>query len=176
MAWPLGEVTGRIGRSQAPQPVVSDGIEGPQATPLYKPTAWPVPGTAHAVVYGLDNGKPALELVDIDRGLVLWRTGDAAPVVGVTDQAIVVADARGTRGFSLDGKPRWKHEATFIAMTDDRVIEAGAPDPKDGRGAAVISEADSGDEIARVKLPAGVTSESVIASCGDAGRELFAAG
>jgi hypothetical protein len=176
VAWPLGEVTGRIGRSQAPQPVVSDGIEGPQTTALDKPTAWPVPGTAHAVVYGLDRGKPALELVDIDRGVVLWRTGDAAPVVGVTDKAIVVADARGTRGFSLDGKPRWKHEATFIAMTDDRVIEAGAPDPKDGRGAAVISEADSGDEVARVKLPAGVTGDSVIASCGDAGRELFAAG
>ena len=169
MAWPLGTVTGRIGRSQAPQPVVREGLEGPQATALALPTVWPVPGTAHAVVYGQDGGKPALELVDVDKGTILWRTADAAPVVGVTDKAIVASDAHGTRGIGLDGKPRWKHEATFLALTDERVIEAGA-------GETVISEAETGDELARVKLPAGVTSDSVIASCGDAGRELFASG
>ena len=175
-AWPLGAVTGRIGRSQAPQPVVREGLEGAPATPLQLPTAWPVPGTARAVVYGQDGGKPAIELVDIDRGTVLWRTGDAAPIVGVTADAIVCADARGIRAFSVDGKPRWRRDATFIAMTDDHVIEAGAPGSIDGRAASVISDAGTGDEVARVKLPAGVTSDSVIAACGDAGRELFAAG
>ena len=169
VAFPLGAVTGRIGRSQAPQPVVREGLEGAQAAPLALPTVWPVPGTAHAVVYGLDAGKPSLELVDIDKGTILWRTADAAPVVGVTEKAIVASDAHGTRGIGLDGKPRWRHDATFIALTDDRVIEAGA-------GESVISEAETGDEVARVKLPAGVTSDEVIASCGDAGRELFASG
>jgi hypothetical protein len=169
VAWPLGSVTGRIGRAQAPQPVVHEGIEGASASPLRMPTAWPVPGTHRAVVYGLDTGRSAIDLVDVDKGVQLWRVPDAAPVVGVTADAIVCSDAHGTRALGMDGKPRWKHDATFIAMTDDRVIEAGG-------GEAVISEAASGDELARVKLPAGVTSDSIVASCGDAGRELFAAG
>jgi hypothetical protein len=54
-------------------------------------------------------------------------------------------------------------------MTDDRVITAGA-------GESVILDAALGDEIARVKLPAPVLSDAIIASCGDAGRELFAYG
>jgi hypothetical protein len=183
-AWPLGSVTGRIGRAQAPQPVVREGIEGPappardpnviyelplpSTNALRTPTAWAVPGTSRAVLYGLDTRGPTIDLIDVDKGLQLWRMPDAAPVVGVTADAIVCSDAHGTRGVGLDGKPRWNHDATFVAMTDDRVIEAGG-------GEAVISEAATGDELARVKLPAGVTSDSIVASCGDAGRELFAA-
>lgn len=190
VVWPLGRVTGRIGRGQAPQPVVREGIEGPpraRATlrpgeireipepaegtdlGLRMPTAWPVPGTNRAVIYGLEGGLPAIDLIDIDKGLQLWRVHDAAPIVGVTADAIVCSDAHGTRALGMDGKPRWKHDATFVAMTDERVIEAGG-------GESVISDAASGDELARVKLPAGVPSDSIIASCGDAGRELFAAG
>jgi hypothetical protein len=168
-AWPLGEVTGRIGRSQAPQQVVREGIEGTPERPLRRPTAWPVPGSPRAVVYGLDGGKPAIELVDVDRGTISWRVGNAAPVVGVTDKAIVATDAHATRGLALDGKTRWMHDATFLALTDDRVIEARV-------GEVTISDAETGNELARVKLPAGVAAESVVASCGDAGRELFAAG
>jgi hypothetical protein len=185
VAWPLGSVTGRIGRAQAPQPVVREGVEAanpprpvdphvihelplPGTGPLLTPTAWAVPGTNRAVVYGLDVRGPSIDLIDVDKGLRLWRASDAAPVVGVTADAIVCSDAHGTRGVGMDGKPRWNHDATFVAMTDDRVIEAGG-------GEAVISEAATGDELARVKLPAGVTSDSIVASCGDAGRELFAA-
>jgi hypothetical protein len=170
-AWPIGVVHGRIGRGQAPQPVVREGIEGPFATALHAPTAWPVPGATTAVVYGSDAGKPAVELVDIDRGRVLWRdtVQCAGPVVGVTADAIVCSDVKGTRALGLDGKLRWKHEAAFVAFSDDRVVEVGADE-------AVVSDAGTGDEIARVKMPAVVSPTAIIASCGDAGRELFAVG
>lgn len=218
-AWPLGPITGHIGRSQAPQVAPGEGITGDVTSPLRLPTAWPVDGTpARAAIYGLDGGKPAVELVDIDDGRVLWRdvTACAAPIVGVTGDAIVCADANGTRAIGLDGKPRWKSDAPFVAITDDRVVTA-AP------GESVILDAATGNELARVKLSAlaprsttktaasanagatgtsaakgqvttttsgaratttpaqgavaaGISSDSILASCGDAGRELFAYG
>jgi hypothetical protein len=181
-AWPLGTPTGTIGRSQAPQAALAEGVTGSRVAwreagalfPLRMPTPWAVPGDGpgRAVIYGLDQGRHAVELIDVDAGIVQWRDTKAcgAPVVGVTAEAIVCADAKGVRAIAIaDGKPRWKSDAAFVAMTDDRVITAGA-------GESVILDANVGDEIARVKLPAGVLSDSIIASCGDAGRELFANG
>jgi hypothetical protein len=170
-AWPQGIVSGSIGRSQAPQVALAEGIEGTGA-PLRLPTPWAVPGDAPRVlVYGQVAGQHAIEMIDIDKGRELWRDSSAcaAPVVGVTAEAIVCADAKGVRGVGLDGKSKWKSDATYIGMTDERVITAGA-------GESVILDANVGDELARVKLPAGVLSDSIIASCGDAGRELFAYG
>ncbi|MDB4955681.1 MAG: hypothetical protein JWO36_3250 [Myxococcales bacterium] len=170
--FPIGVVTARIGRSQAPQLVVSQDLDGEPRIPLHLPTSWQVPGdgVARAILYGLEGDTPAIELVDIDGGKIIWRdkTACGAPIVGVTTQVIVCADAHGTRAVGLDGKPRWHNDATFIAMSDDRVVIGGA-------GESVILDAATGDELARVKLPPGVTSDEIIASCGDAGRELFAA-
>nr|MBA3464086.1 PQQ-binding-like beta-propeller repeat protein [Deltaproteobacteria bacterium] len=114
---------------------------------------------------------PAVELIDIDAGRVVWRDPTACngPVVGVTEDAIVCTDGVGTRGVKLDGKGAWRNPLPFIAMTEDRVVIADA-------GVSVVLDAATGDEIARIKLPAGVAAESIIASCGDAGRELFSIG
>jgi outer membrane protein assembly factor BamB len=170
-SWPLGKVIGRIGRSQAPQPALHAGITGTVRFPLRSPTPWTVPGDgpARAVIYGLEGVKPAIELIEIDAGRVVWRdtTSCVGPVVGVTADAIVCADANGVRGLGLDGKQRWRSDAPFIAMTDERVVLGPT-------GESVIVEADSGEELARVELPAGVLAESILASCGDVGRELFA--
>src|SRR4051812_13285260 len=109
-AWPLGQVTGSIGRSQAPDVALAEGIEGPAALePLRTPTPWAVPGKgpARAVVYGLVGETHAVELIDIDAGKIVWRdtTACGAPVVGVTEDAVVCADARGIRGVAVaDGK------------------------------------------------------------------------
>src|SRR5438046_8444 len=72
---PLGAVLGRIGRSQAPQLAAREGITGAAERPLRLVTPWTVPGdgAARAIVYGLDRDKPAIELIDIDRGRVAWR-------------------------------------------------------------------------------------------------------
>ncbi len=199
-AWPIGPVSDTFGRSQAPQLVDQLGISGNVTVPLRLPTPWAVPGDgpARAIVYGLAGDAPAVELIDVDAGKILWRdtTECAGPVVGVTDEVVVCADAKGTRAITLEGKGRWKLDATFIAMTGERVVTA---EP----GEAVIYDATIGDEIARVKLPAAppikgpvvaprgrpavapprvtgvpapISSESIIASCGDAGREPFAYG
>ncbi|MDX2091233.1 MAG: hypothetical protein SFX73_25465 [Kofleriaceae bacterium] len=172
-AWPLGTVHGRLGRSHAPQPVERAGIAGSVRFPLRQPTPWAVPGDgpARAVIYGLEGVTPAVEVIDVDAGQVLWRGTKqcAGPVVGVASDALVCADANGVRGVSLDGEKTWRSEAPYVAMTDDRVVVGPT-------GEAVILDAGTGDELSRVKLPAGVIAETVIASCGDAGRELFVSG
>ena len=165
--------TGRFGRAQPPQPLVSLGIAGAQTTPLRLATLWDVPaagGPARAVAYGYEGGQPAVELIEVDAGRVAWRQIGlcAGPVVGVTDAAIVCSDGTGVRGVTLDGKTAWRVDQMFVAMTDDRVVVTS-------EGQAVILDATSGDELSRVKLPANVVAETVVASCGDAGRELFVA-
>jgi len=169
-AWPVGELRGRIGRSQPPQLAPHAGITGTAKLPLHAPTPWSVPGDgpARAVIYGLEGDRPAVELIEVDRGRLVWRdtTSCPGPVVGVTDDAIVCADAGGTRGLSLAGKQAWRSEAPFIAITGERVVVGPT-------GEAVILDAASGDELARIGLPDSVLAESVLASCGDVGRELF---
>ena len=161
----------RIGRSQAPQLAAVRGIAGAVTAPLRSATPTAVPGKPLAVLYGLDGAKSAIDLVDIDAGRVLWRdaTACAGPVVGATEDAIVCADANGVRAVGMDGKQKWKIEAAFLAFTGERVVVEEA-------GEAVVHDASSGDELTRVKLPASVTGDAVLASCGDAGRELFAQG
>jgi hypothetical protein len=174
VAWPVGITRGVIGRGQAPQLAESLPITAATAlAPLHLPSVWQVPGDgpARAAVDGLEGAARAIEMIEIDAGRVTWRDAKTCggPIVGVTASAIVCSDARGIRALTLDGKPAWQSDATFIAMTDDRIVAAGA-------GEAAILDATNGGELARVKLPAGVSSDSVIASCGDAGRELFAVG
>jgi hypothetical protein len=173
----LGELKGHFGRSQGPQRPRTGGIAGQAQVPLRLATPWAVPGSGppRAVIYGLEGARSAIELVDIDRGQVVWRDTRACAgiVVGVTDTAIVCTDVNGTRAVGLDGKLRWHNDGQFIAMTEDRVILGAV-------GEAIVTGADDGDELGRVKLPGAagraVEIESIVASCGDTGRELFAFG
>lgn len=175
VGFPLGAIRGRLGRGQAPEPVVELGVAAvePGLVPLRLPAAFAVPGDgpARAVLFGSEGDHPAIELVEVDTGRVVWRDRKlcAAPIVGTTAEVIVCADAQGTRAIGLDGRLRWHTRAAFAAFTDDRVVVSE-------RGAAVVIDAESGDEMARIAPPGGVSPDSVVASCGDAGRELFAVG
>ncbi|HEX3761265.1 MAG TPA: PQQ-binding-like beta-propeller repeat protein, partial [Kofleriaceae bacterium] len=176
--FPLGAIRGRLGRSQAPQPMVDLGLvaPGPGLLPLRLPAGFAVPGDgpARAVLFGTEGDhpadRPAIDLIEVDSGRVVWRdrTVCAAPVVGVTPDVVVCADAGGTRAIGLDGRPRWRTDAAFAAFTDGRVVVGE-------RGAAVVLDAAHGEERARLALPVAVPPERVIASCSE-GRELFAAG
>jgi hypothetical protein len=177
-AFPLGASQGWLGRSQPPQPMTALGIAsaaGPDAglAALHLATAWPIPGEgpARAVIYGSDGDRGALELVDIDAGRVMWRDRAtcAAPIVATTRDAIVCADGSGTQAVGLDGALLWTTPSPVVAVTGARIVASGI-------GAAIILDAATGDEIARVVLPRGVAPGSIIASCGDTGRELLALG
>jgi outer membrane protein assembly factor BamB len=171
--FPLGAIHGRLGRSQPPESPVDLGIAAPpdEGVALRLPAGFAVPGDgpARAVVFGSEGDHPAIELIEVDSGRVMWRdrTRCAAPIVGITAEAIVCADAAGTRAIGLDAAPRWQTRGAFVAFTEDRVVISEA-------GTAVVIDADTGEELARIKLPAGASADGVIASCGDAGRELFA--
>lgn len=175
VGFPLGAIRGRLGRSQPPQPVVDLGIASAagELAPLHLAALFAVPGDgpARAVVSGTEADHRAIELVEVDTGRILWRdrTRCAAPVVGVTAEAIVCGDAGGTRAIGLDDQPRWRTPSAPVAMTGGRVV-VGEP------GTAVVIDIASGEERARVALPRGVAPEAIVASCGDTGRELFAAG
>ncbi len=166
-AWQLGPLRGRFGRSQPPQRIESLGIAagGGASTPLQRPTVWSVPGDgdARAVVFGYTNARPAVELVDIDRGAVAWRSTDTCvePVVGVTAKTIVCGGARGVRTLGLDGKPRWHADGQLLAVTGDALAIA-----KGDRDLAIVDAGD-GQERWRATLPDGVTPASVVGSCGD---------
>jgi putative pyrroloquinoline-quinone binding quinoprotein len=133
--------------------------------------AVPGDGPARAVLAGRDGGRRAVELIDVDRGRVAWRdrTACAAPVVGVTRDAIVCADEHGTRAIGLDGARRWQTPAAFVVLTERHAVVSDA-------GAAVVIDVASGRELTRIRLPGGAAPDSVVASCGEAGRELYAVG
>ncbi|MBA3542782.1 MAG: hypothetical protein H0T79_24405, partial [Deltaproteobacteria bacterium] len=165
---------GTLGRGQAPGASAPVGISGVQKLPLRLPTIWAVPGDgpARAIAYGVEGSAPAVELIEIDGGRVVWRDSKncAGPVVGVTATTIVCADAKGTRGIDVaDGSAKWETSEPFLAMDGDRITIAGV-------GTATIRGANEGGELGYVKLPAGVLGTSIVASCGAAGRELFAIG
>src|SRR5260370_156631 len=81
-------------------------------------------------------------------GHAVWRdtTFCGAAVVGVTAQAVVCADANGTRVIDMAAKARWQAKERFVAITDDRVILADAS----------VRDAATGRELARVTLPADI--------------------
>ncbi|MCX5747391.1 MAG: hypothetical protein NT062_33420 [Proteobacteria bacterium] len=166
--WAHGAAHGRLGRSQAPTPTTTLGIQG-TGGPLRLPTIWSVPGAgpARAVVYGEDGATAAIDLVDIDAGRVVWRdTKCGGPIVGVTALTIVCADVHGTRAIAIaDASLDWETTDSFLAFDDDRVVIAGT-------GAVSIRKADGGDELAHVALPPDVLASDVIASCPDS--EVFA--
>ena len=169
-SWNHGEDKGRFGRSQPPQRARAGGVVGEMRVPLFRPTAWSVPGIgpARAIVYGYEGLKAAVELIDVEGGRLVWRETAtcAAPVVGVTTDAAICGGPDGVRALGLDGKPRWKTDAAFVAITGERVVVNEA-------GAVVVLDAKTGERTATVKLPAPLAPEMIVAACDE---DLFAVG
>ncbi len=152
----------RIGRGQPVTILPAVAIAGRDRDVLQLPTVWQVPGAARAVIYGtVGDHEVAIELVDIDRGIVVWRDRKtcAGPLVGVTETRAICADAKGTHALDLaTGAVDWETTEPFVAIDGDRVAIAGI-------GAISIRGAGDGDELAHVALPPGVLGTSVLATC-----------
>jgi outer membrane protein assembly factor BamB len=166
----------RIGRGQAAAVLQPMGVISEQRwEPLGAPMIWQVPvadgdgdgdGVALAVVAGSDSIGAAVELLDIDAGLVRWRVRDpVGAVVGVTAQAIVGA-GRGTWALDLEGATRWQTESPFVAMAGSLVV-VGV-----GEGNVALLSAETGRELRRVTLPAPRQASDVRWAC-DANRDLL---
>ncbi|MEO8704121.1 MAG: hypothetical protein ABI867_28980 [Kofleriaceae bacterium] len=164
-AWQLGSLKGRFGRSQAPQRPFAGGIIGEPSVPLRAPMLWSVPGAgpARAIVFGFEGVRPAVELLDLDAGRVVWRDTATCtgPVVAVVENLVICADAKGIRTLGLDGKARWTSDKPIAAVTGDRIAQLDAT-------TAIVLGAGDGVEQARVKVPAAST---ILASCGK--HELY---
>ena len=67
--------------------------------PLRLPTVWPVPGPgpARAVVYGLEGVRPAIELVDLAAGQIVWRAVAACDGPALRALAVELAAATDRR-------------------------------------------------------------------------------
>jgi outer membrane protein assembly factor BamB len=156
--WPLGSVHGQIGRGVAAQPVTALAVVG-DGSPLVDPMVWSVDRAGPlAVMSGSVDGKPTVEVYDIDAGTQLWRASCGAPVVGVTRQIILCGDANGVHSLDWYGKPGWTSPSPFVAMDGPRLIV--------GEGSVV--DAATGAEQFAVALPAGARA---MAACD---HELFA--
>jgi hypothetical protein len=178
VAW-LGPLRGRLGRGDAAVVVVPTGlVAGPAGdaawTALHDVHVIAVPGdgsAARAVVAGTDAaGHGAVELVDVDRGVVRWRVADAGRVVAVADGAVVVTQDGELHGLDLaTGARRWQSRRVFVVATDDRVAVAA-----DAAGAPAIDVVAAGDGAVRrrVALPSKVDAGDVRAVCD--GGELVA--
>ena len=103
------------------------------------------------------------------RGALLWRD-DACdgPVVGVIGGAVVCSTVT-TRSRAL--APR-RQAARGSTTGRSRAMTATSRGDRSGDGDSGVIEAATGAEVARVKLPPTVASSTIVASCGDAGREL----
>ncbi len=180
--WPPSPTRGRFGRGEAPTvltplPILQGGRvprDGTASLPALRqvtPWAVPGPGPARAVLYGVDGSTSAIDVVDIDAGITRMPRSTACkgPVVGVTSDVIVCTDAAGLTAIKIAGGTAWSRKATFLGVTDDRVIVV---DETDG---VVVLDANDGDELGRVVLPGGVAADELYATCGTTGRELFAA-
>jgi hypothetical protein len=151
--WPLGAVSGSIGREVAAQALDAIAIEGDV---LAGAIAWQVPGDGPArAVLAADN---RVELVELDRRRVAWQGACDGDVTAVTASRIVC----GARGYALDGKLAWTLPSPAIAVTNDRVVIAA------GSNAVSLRDASAGDELAQVTVLAGMT----IATACD--RDLYA--
>lgn len=162
-AWQRGETRPPVGRSQPPQVVRPGGIVGPQRVALTEPRVWDVPGEpARAALEGREGVRRAIDLIDITGGTQLWRDAVTcqAPIVGVTERAIVCGDERGVAAITLDGKPGWRSELAFVAITGGLVIA------RDG-DKAVVLDANLGSERGRITMPRGLAVTDVVAACGD---------
>ena len=157
-AWPLGAVTGRIGRGLAPQVVTARGVPG---APIANVQVWQVDdagadrGPALAVIGERD--RSTVELFDLAGGRALWRTTCDGSVIGPVGDAVLCRGDNALAALSLAaGTPAWKHAGRFARREGGRVAVF------DGDGVTVI-DATTGTEVAHEQLPAG---DTFAASCG----------
>ncbi|HET9991558.1 MAG TPA: hypothetical protein VFQ65_23675, partial [Kofleriaceae bacterium] len=133
-AWPLGALTGRIGRGVAPQPVTARGVRG---APIENVQVWQVDddgaarGPALAVIGERD--RSTVELFDLAGGRALWRTTCDGSVIGPVGDAVLCRGENAIAAISLAaGTPAWKHAGRFARKEGGRVAVF------DGDGVTVI--------------------------------------
>ncbi|MEZ4361137.1 MAG: PQQ-binding-like beta-propeller repeat protein [Kofleriaceae bacterium] len=138
---------------QLPEPVPPPSSAG--ATPA-------LPHPALAAVMGSAPDGLAVELIDVDAGVLRWRVREpSGAIVGVTAAAIVGAD-HGAWALDLEGEPLWQTPSAFVAMAGGAVVVAGAADR------VTVLRAEDGRELWRASLPAPHVADEVQWVCPEA--------
>ena len=151
-AWPLGAMTGRIGRGVAPQPATARGVAG---APVANVQVWQVDGDGPARAVIGERDRSTVELFDLDAGHAIWRTTCDGSVIGPVGGAVLCRGDATISAISLAGKPAWKHAGRFARAEGGRVALF------DVDGITVL-DATTGAEVAHAMLPPG---DTFAASC-----------
>jgi hypothetical protein len=138
-AWPPAPARGEIGRGVAlatpePEPIsAAAGVDGPGLSVRALATV-PGAGPARAVVSGLIGDQFAVELVDVDDGVVRWRDASrcSAPVVLVTAEVVVCTDGGAAIGLAIaDGAQLWRKPIEVTGGQGGFLLAAGTlPAPR----------------------------------------------
>ena len=179
--WPPAVPTSAFGRGVAPARATPEGAGAvvPDA-PIVVERVWAVPegdgaAEALAIVSGTVGDRLVIEAIGVDDGRVRWREARwcQAPVVHVTAATVVCGDAIRMRGFSIeDGRLRWQQRVRFTGAEDGLLVGLVA-----GGGGVAVIDADSGEVVGEIAVPAGVRPEDVRAACPvPGGVELWAWG
>ncbi len=169
--------TARIGRGVAFERLTPLAVRGAAPDePLRAAMIWQVPtapgAPSLAAVAGSDGQGPAVELIDVDGGMVRWRVREpAGPIVGVT-AAVIVGAGGGTWALDLEGEALWQTESEFAAMAGEAVAVAGSMEQ------VTVLAAASGRELWRAVLPPQLVASDVRWPCPGApgqpgGRDLL---
>jgi hypothetical protein len=178
--FPPAIATTAFGRGQRPSLVTPVSTAGALPwSPILVERVWPVPaggdddaaGEALAVVSGAVDDRLVAQLIAVDAGEIRWHTGAcAAPVVHVTGDVVVCADANRTLGLDVaTGRVRWRQPMPFGGAEGDLIV--GHP----GRGRIAVISAGTGVIVAEIAAPPGVDPLDVRRACArPGGTELWA--
>ncbi|HUH04337.1 MAG TPA: PQQ-binding-like beta-propeller repeat protein [Kofleriaceae bacterium] len=159
---------GSIGRGAQPAyPTPVPLTLAPGLAPLDPPpraqSVLAIPQRPLAVATQLVGGGPLLELIDIDRGEVMWRNETcAAPAVHATTDRIICAGWQGIAAIAVDdGKELWKSPLMYRAATERYVLGRDADDDKLGS----VIDAQTGEVVAELIAPPDETFDEAKRVC-----------
>ena len=138
--WPPPPLGARLGGGDPPLALVGLGIEaGPvQGEPLaMRALVGASDGAAEAALSGRDGDGDAIDLVDIDAGVVRWRARDVGAAVAIRGARVIAARGdelvmldRATGGERARFAGRWLRDGLIAVGAEVALLDGDGPGPR----------------------------------------------